>query len=120
MGGEDILNNVKINIEKLGFFFWFILFGFIEIIFSIIYEPKYIPLGLYFFVFGGFGYFIAVLLDKLSSSKYKKEVEENGVKKTIVSPPRGYPFFTFTVKLLVLIGLCFFILKKYPEFNPFK
>ncbi len=70
MGVDDFLNNAKINIEKYGFFFWFILFGFVDIVFSIIHNEKYIELGLIFCAFGAAGYVYAELLDKISVNLY--------------------------------------------------
>ena len=119
-----ILEHIKINIERLGFWFWFFLFGFLDVMFSIIYRDEYIALGLYFFACGVIGYFISVLLDRISSTTWVLKDEKGNIKldekgnKTI-NPPLYYSFITFTIKVGIFVVLCIFILKKYPEFSPF-
>jgi hypothetical protein len=134
MDGEEILN--KLNIEKLGFWFWIILFGFFDIIFSIIHDrSQYITLGLYFFTCGGAGYFASTLRQQWSTKKHRKEVDETTTiekttegktvteqtvkKKTIIDPPMSYYRFTFAIKFFLFIILCVLVFLKYPEFCPF-
>lgn len=56
----------KFNIEKYGFFFWFVLFGFAVILFSIVYRPEYVMFGLSFCLYGLAGYIIRELMDRYS------------------------------------------------------
>jgi len=62
----DTAENIKANIEKYGFFFWFILFGLIEIIVSIIYNEEFIYMGFYFCAYGLVGYALSELTDRIS------------------------------------------------------
>jgi hypothetical protein len=97
MSEENFAKSLIAYLEKSNLFDWFILFGFVVIVISVNNESMYVPLGGYFFVFGTLGHFISVLLQQ---TKMK-------------------PFIKFLIKVLILLGLCFFSLKKYPEFNPF-
>jgi hypothetical protein len=116
MDAEEVLDHVKINIERLGLWFWFFLFGFLDAIFSIIYRPEYIALGLYFFACGVVGVFITMLLDKFSSKRYASKDDKGN---RTIDPPLYYAVISFVIRLSVFAGLCFVILKKYPDFCPF-
>jgi hypothetical protein len=135
MDAEEILK--KFDVGKLGFWFWIILFGFFDIIFSIINDqPDYIPLGLYFFACGGFGYFVSTYWQQCSAKNHptkpvqeitviektvneKTETQRTITEKRVIDPPDWYFIVTSLIKLAILFLLCWLILRKYPNFWPF-
>ena len=117
MAIEDFLSGAKINIDKYGFFFWFIMFGFIDVIFSLIHAPDYIPLGLLFCAFGLLGYSLSELMDRISYSCFKKQSDEQGDKKVwVVKIPLWFHLLNVLFKLCIFLGLFILINYKYKYF----
>jgi hypothetical protein len=113
-GIEGIINATKFNIEKYGFFFWLILFGFIEIIVSIIHNEEYILMGLLFCAYGLLGYALSELMDRISYSCFAKENKEQGEKKIwVVKTPLWFHILNVAIKLAIFVGLLWTINWKY-------
>lgn len=114
MGAEELLNSVKINVEKYGFFFWLIIFGFIEVIFSIIHAKEYVLLGLYFWAFGALGYSISEIMDRISYGTFKKESQDQAGKNVwVVKVPTWFHLLNAVLKLFVFCFLFFAINRSY-------
>ncbi|HTB51897.1 MAG TPA: hypothetical protein VK718_03910 [Ferruginibacter sp.] len=112
--GEEILKATKINIDKYGFFFWLIIFGFIEIIFSIIHAENYIPLGVLFCGFGSLGFALSEMMDRISYSSFKKEnSDQAGTKVWVVNTPLWFHILNSVIKLGIFICLFISINHKY-------
>lgn len=111
---ESVLNNTKINIDKFGFFFWLILFAFIEMIFSIIHDSHYVAMGFFFLGFGLLGYALSELMDRISYGSFKREtVEQAGKKVWVVRTPLWFHILNVIIKSAVFAGLLLTVNWKY-------
>lgn len=123
MAAEDGAKYLIESFKNLGYWVWIILSGNLVVIFSIIYRPEYVPLGLYIFVDGMLGYFIAMFLDRFSTLQWGEKDENKKLKKVngknIVEPPMWYSFVLIIFRGIIFGALVIIILIKYPEFCPF-
>src|SRR5580704_12557260 len=124
MGAEDGVKYLTESFKSLGYWFWLMLFGAFLVVFAVINRPEYVPLGLYIFIDGVIGYFIAMFLDRRSRLKWEEKDDGGKLKKddkgqNIVEPPMGYSYVLIFYRMTVFGVLIFFICKKYPEFLPF-
>ena len=117
MAWDEFLKNIKIDFDKYGFFFWIIVFGVIEVIFSLIYRPDFIAMGIIFSAFGCIGYGLSELLDRISYGCFQKENQEQGGNKVwVVKTPLWFHIVASCVKILIFIGLFLTINIKYKFF----
>lgn len=101
----DPEKHYPIKPEKYGFFFWFLLFGFAIVIFSIIKNPDYIELGLIFCCFGFVSYVIATLIDRYIKMKYPEEKDK---------PPPKVPMKIYIrqyVAIVILFGVAIWLIE---------
>lgn len=61
---------IKIDTNAFGFFFWFVFFGFIAAIFSIIFEPDLFPISLLVSFYGVIGFLLDLLFDRIWLNHY--------------------------------------------------
>lgn len=124
MGAEDGVKYLIESFKSLGYWFWLILFGAVVVVFAVINRPEFVPLGLYIFIDGVVGHFIAMFLDRYSTWKWGEKDENKKLKKNdkgqnIVELPIQYSYFLILFRIVVFGALIFVICKKYPEFSPF-
>jgi hypothetical protein len=110
MGNEKIWESIKVDINKYGFFFWFLLFGFTEIVFSIIYRPEYIQLGFLSICLGLICYSIDSLIDRITQQLFIDKYPDEEKKKRV---PLWMYIIRFIIHGLLFVGFFFLINSKY-------
>jgi hypothetical protein len=117
---EDGAKYLIESFKSLGIWVWLILFGGFVVVFAVINRPEYVPLGLYIFIDGAIGYFIGMLVDRLSTwrwgEKENGKLKKNEKGQNIVEPPWWYSVILVIYRLGVLCLLIYFIIKRYPDF----
>ncbi len=112
--GKD---DFKVDLNKYGIFFWFVLFGFVDIIVSIIYKPEYVAFGFYFSIFGILSYITMDVLDRYTKNKehyfLKNQTEKEIEKKVQYHAPFLFYCLVFFIRLVLFFLLMYFINRKY-------
>ncbi len=65
-------NGLTVDLNKFGYYFWVILFGFTTIIFAIIYNEKYVDLGLLISIYGMVAFLLDLLFDRVLTRLLKE------------------------------------------------
>jgi hypothetical protein len=102
-------NGLTLNLNKFGFYFWFILFGFTTMIFSIIYNDKYVNLGFLITIYG----MVAFLLDLLIDRVFTRLVKENLTLENMNKVPTWGHLLRFGAHLVLIFVLLMLIENKY-------
>ncbi|OFY26312.1 MAG: hypothetical protein A2X17_01385 [Bacteroidetes bacterium GWF2_41_61] len=104
-----MLGGLKFDLNIIGYFFWFILFGLVVIIISIIYRPDYIFLGALLSLYGMLGFFIDLLIDRICSRVLKKNFTSSDMFEISI----GGHFVRFILQVGLIFALIYFINTKY-------
>ena len=97
-----MINGLSLNLNKFGFYFWFILFGFTTMIFSIIYNDKYVDLGLLITLYGMVAFLLDLLFDRVFTRLIKETLAADNMHKV--------PNWGHLLRFGVHLGLIFILL----------
>ncbi|RYF99350.1 MAG: hypothetical protein EOO07_36865 [Chitinophagaceae bacterium] len=67
-----MLEGFKLDLNNIGFFFWFILLGLLTVIFSIVHRPEYVFLGACISLYGMLAFLVDLLFDRICGRVLKK------------------------------------------------
>lgn len=62
-------DNIKVDLNQFSYFFWFLLFGMLIIIFALIHDTSYVPLGIIFSLYGSVAHSIDMFIDAQAKAK---------------------------------------------------
>ena len=106
-------NGFPINIEKIGYFFWFILSGLTIVVFSIIYNDDYVLLGLLLSFYGNIGFLTDLIFDRYISAKKNQKMTAENIHEASIS----HHIFRYIAQIALIVILIITIECKYNFFN---
>lgn len=103
------MEGFKFDLNNIGYFFWFILLGLLTIIFSIIYRPEYIFFGAALSLYGMLGFFLDLLIDRISGRILKSKLTSDNMHRITIA---GH-LIRFATQVCLVIFLVLLVNKKY-------
>lgn len=99
-----MFNGISLDLNKFGFYFWFIFFGFVTLIISIIYNDRYVELGLLISMYGMIAFLLDLLFDRVTSKNIKETLTPTNMFK-VSNKGHVLRFFAHLVLIAILLIL---------------
>jgi len=100
-----MFDGVQFNLNQIGFFFWFIIFGLLIVIFSIIYRPEFVFMGLSICLYGMVAFLVDLLFDRIFLRSARRRHNGNEIDLSKICNVGHVLRFISQISIIFLLGV---------------